>query len=131
MQDVDVASVRLAFTDDRRRVYLGLAGPGDNLFLWSESAFGGGGGIGPRETLVTHGARVQGGVHNEGLHDEEREVVGIVSDEVTAVHVGGHEAALVNNVFVAIGASMDDPIVVTTVEGERTVRRPRRPAGDT
>jgi hypothetical protein len=80
---------------------------------------------------VTHGARVQGEVHNEGLHDEEHEVVGIVSDEVTAVHVGGNEAVLVNNVFVAIGASLDDPIVVTTVEGKRTVRRPKLPAGDT
>ena len=127
MQHVDVASVRLAFSDDDHRVYLGLAGPGDSLFLWSESTFGGGVSIGPRETLVTHGARVQSSWNSDG----GGEVVGIVSDEVTAVHVGGAEAVLGNNVFVAVGASSDDRIVVHTADGERTVRRPRLPRGDT
>jgi hypothetical protein len=131
MQFVDVASVRLAFSDDEHRVYVGLAEPGDSLFLWSESTFGGGGGIGPRETLATHGARVQSGVRNEGLRDEEREVVGIVSDEATAVHVGGTEAILSNNVFVAVGASYSDPIVVQTANGQRTIRRPSLPRADT
>jgi hypothetical protein len=130
MQEVDVSSVRLAFSDEHHRVYVGLAGPGDNLFLWLESTFGGGCGIGPRETLMTHGARVQSSVRNEGLRDEEREVVGIVSDEVTAVRVGGTEAVLANNVFVATGASYDDPIVVMTADGERAVRRPKPPPGD-
>ena len=119
MQGLNVGSVRLAFSDGDHRVYVGLAGPGDRLFLWSENKFGAGGGIGPREILATVGARVQ-----SGWGDGGREVVGIVSDEVMAVHVGGTEAVLVNNVFVAVGAFPDDPIVLTTAAGERTVQRP-------
>jgi len=125
LQDVDVASVRLALALDHRRVYVGLAGPGDCLFLWSESQFGGAGSIGPRETLVTHGARVQSSWSDDGC-----EVVGIVSDEVTEVHVGGTEAVLANNVFIAVGAAFDDPIVVQTADRERAVRLPRQPPGD-
>jgi hypothetical protein len=125
LQGVNVGSVRLAYSDGEHRVYLGLAQPGDSLFLWSQNKFGAGGGIGPRETLVTHGARVQG-----SYGDRWREVVGIVSDEVTAVRVGDTEVILVNNVFVAVGSSPEDPIVVRTADGERTVRRPTPPSGD-
>jgi hypothetical protein len=130
MQNVDVASVRLAFSDDDHHVYIGVACPGDSLLLCSDSTFGGGSSIGARDTLVSHGARVQGAVRNEGLRDETREVVGIVADEVIAVRVGATEAVLVNNVFVATGASVDDPIVVTTADGERVVQRPTLPTGD-
>jgi hypothetical protein len=125
IEGVNLGSVRLAFSDGEHRVYVGLAGPGDSLFLWSENKFGGGGGIGPRETLATHGARIQGGSGDGG-----REVVGIVCDAVTAVHVGGIEAVLMNNVFVAVGAFPEDPIVLTTGDGSRTVQRPWLPGDD-
>lgn len=69
-------------------------------------------------------------MRNERLPNEAREVVGIVSDEVIAVRVGGTEAMLVNDVFVATGASFDDPIVVTTAEGERALPRLRLPPAD-
>jgi hypothetical protein len=121
-QEVDAASVRLALELDDRRVYVGLAGPDDCLFLFCDGRFGSGASIGPRETLVTHGARVQSGVNAGGSH-----VVGIVSDEVTAVHVGSTEAVLSNNVFLAVDVSLDDPIVFRAADGERTFQHsPRR-----
>jgi hypothetical protein len=100
MQHVDVASVRLAYSNHDHRVYVGVAGPGDSLFLWSESTCGGGAASVPeRRSLRT--ARASRAARDEGLRTEEREVVGIDADEVTAVHVGGTEAVLTNNVFIA------------------------------
>jgi hypothetical protein len=126
MQDVDIASLRLALALDDCRVYVGLAGPDDSLFLYSEGTFGGGGSIGPRETLVTRGARIQWGGSAGGC-----EIVGIVSDEVIAVHVGSAKAVLANNVFIAVDVSLDDPIVLRTADGERSVQLPMPRNGHT
>jgi len=89
-QEVDVASVRLALTFDDCRIYVGLGSRSESLFLCVDGPNGGGGGTGPRATLVTHGARLQssGGI-----------TIGIVADAVTAVRVGEVEAMLANNVF--------------------------------
>jgi hypothetical protein len=116
-QEVDVASIRFALAFDDRRIYVGLGTAHESLFLVVDGPNGGGASVGPRATLVTHGARVQGG---EGL------TIGVVADPVTAVRVGDVEAVLTNNVFVAY-ASLYDGIVVTTLEGERTVPRPPQP----
>ena len=116
-QEVDVASIRLALTFDDCRIYVGCGTRNGSLFLCVDSPDGGGSSVGPRATLVTHGARVQGG---------DGRTIGIVADPVTAVRVGGVEAVLANNVFVA-NASLYDGIVVTTPEGERRVPRPPQP----
>ena len=116
-QEVDVASVRLALTFDGCRIYVGLGTRYDSLFLAVDGPNGGGSSVGPRSTLVTDGARVQGG---------EGRTIGIVTDPVIAVRVGGVEAVLANNVFIA-NASLYEAIVVTTPEGERTLPRPPQP----
>jgi hypothetical protein len=116
-QEVDVASIRLALTFDDRRIYVGLGTRPESLFLGVDGPNGGGASVGPRATLVTHGARVQGG---EGM------TIGVVADPVTAVRVGDVEAVLANNVFVA-EASLSGGIVVTSPAGERTVPRPPQP----
>jgi hypothetical protein len=113
-QEVDVASMRFALAFDDRRIYVGVGTRPESLFLGVDGPNGGGASIGPRATLVTDGARVQGGA---GL------TIGIVADPVMAVRVGDVEAVLANNVFVA-HASLYDGIVVTTPEGERTVPKP-------
>lgn len=117
MQELDVSSVRLALTFDDCRIYVGLGTQPESLFLGVDGPNGSGASIGPRATLVTHGARVQG---DGGM------TIGIVADPVTAVRVGDVEAVLANNVFMA-NASMYEGIVVTTAEGERTVPRPPQP----
>jgi hypothetical protein len=116
-QGVDAASIRLALALDDCRIFVGLGTREESLFLCVAGPHGGGASIGPRATLVTHGARWQG---------HGNRTVGIVADLVTAVRVGDVEAELANNVFMA-NASLYDGIVVTTPEGERTVPRPRQP----
>ena len=116
-QEVDVDSIRLALTFDDCRIYVGLGTRDDSLFLCVDDPNGRAASLGPRATLVTHGARVQG---------DDGRTIGIVPDLVTAVRVGEIEAVLANNMFVA-KAFLYDGIVVTTPEGERTVPRPPQP----
>ena len=117
-QEVDAASVRLALDLDDCRIYVGLGTREESLFLCIDGPQGGGASVGPRATLVTHRARIQG---------NGKTTIGIVADLVTAVRVGDVDAVLANNVFVA-HASLHEGIVVTTPEGERTV--PIRPQPD-
>ena len=104
------------------RVYVGLGTRAESLALWMDTAEGGGGGVGPRSALLTHGATRQGHGGTRGFV-----IVGVVPDLVTAVRVGGLEAELADNVYAA-RASLYDEIVLTTIGGrERTVPPVARP----
>jgi hypothetical protein len=120
--EIDLSSVRLALVFEDLRIYAGLGTRAESLFLMLESADGGGGGIGPRSTLVTHGATRQGNGSRRG-----HVMLGIVPDLVTSVRVGGLYAEMGSNVYVA-RARPEDEIVLTLIGGgERTMPPVPRP----
>lgn len=119
---IDVGSVRLALAVEGLRVYVGVGTQPETLFLALDTKSGGGSSIGPRETLVTHGATRQ---EHSGIRGSV--TAGIVPDIVTAVRVGGLYAELGNNVYVA-RAPVYEEIVLTTIGGrERTMPPVPRP----
>jgi hypothetical protein len=112
---VDVESIRLALALEDRRVYVGRATPGESLILCLEVLGSRSSSIGPRTTLVTHGALVQGSTQGNGFV-----TVGIVADAVTAVRVGEADAVLGSNVFL-VKTPAADQVFVRSADGERAV----------
>jgi hypothetical protein len=114
--------VRLALAFEDLRVYVGVGTRAESLFLMLESTDGSSASIGPRATLVTHGATRQGSGNTRG-----HVMLGIVPDLVTAVRVDGLYAELANNVYLA-RARVEDEIVLTLIGGgERTMPPVPRP----
>lgn len=122
-QDVDPSTVRLALVDGDRRAFVALGAP-DQIYLATFDSAGGGVCGAPLSFLGDNGV-VCLKVSSNRLGSY---VAGIVDDEVTAVHVGGREAVLQNNVFLIDTASFGDPIVIITDGGSRDVT-PQLPFG--
>jgi hypothetical protein len=119
---IEPGSLRLAAVAGEIRLYVARGIDEESLVELTCHPSGGGASAGPRSTLVTHGARI-GSSSGGGLSY----VNGIVPDAVIAVRVGGVDAVLGDNGFIAVGKSLADPIVLVTADGERTVERPSFP----
>lgn len=119
-QRVDEASIRLALVVGDRRFYIARGTAEDDLFQFFVDSYGSTSAGGPRSVLVSHGAR-PGWTSNA-----DRCVAhGIVPDPVTAVRVGGVEAVLANNAYMAEVPSPGGQIVLSTADGDHVVPLPR------
>ena len=117
---VELETVRLALRTEWYREVLVGRGDDDVLALTVMTRSGGGGCLSLRWVLRELGAIVMTNSNTDGIL-----VVGIVSDDVSAVRVGEVPAMLVNNAFLAeIGRDDSPVVVVTTPEGDREAAGP-------
>ena len=116
---VEEASIRLALDVDDRRVYIARGTDDNDLFQFYFEAKGAGASGGPRSILASHGAHAAWNSNGGGCVAH-----GIVADAVIAVRIGGVEAVLANNAYMAEVPEPGGDVVLTTAAGEREFPRP-------
>lgn len=126
---VDPSTLRLALDDKERQIYVApdSRADADTVYVFLEGPGGGGAAGHPRSVLRTNGATImmQGSSREQGLV-----VCGVVPDHVSAVTVGGVEAILTNNAYLADVSSRPESIELMTATGKRRVNVPGRLSQD-
>ena len=118
-QRVDETSIRLALTIGDRHIYIARGTDDNDLYQFFFEPQSAGASGGPRSTLASHGACTAWSSSAGGCVAH-----GIVPDPVTAVRVGGVQAVLANNAYMAEVPSPGGEIVLTTPNGERVLQHP-------
>jgi hypothetical protein len=119
----DPSDLRLAFNSNDRQVYIARGKRPGTVGVWAISPFHSAAACGVMPDLATTGAWFMRG---SSSHEPGYVITGVVPDAVMSVHVGSTEATMGENVFVARVSSLDDPVVVTTDAGTKTVELPPR-----
>ncbi|MGH9024796.1 MAG: hypothetical protein ACRDWD_01565 [Acidimicrobiia bacterium] len=114
---VRAETVRLALDELNRRVYVAEGTDEDSIFLIYRGVGGGGACGSSRSSLATYGL-----IHMTNRSSAGDDViVGLVPDDVIAVHLDERPAVMGENVFIAHGGSAGRTLTLTTRLGQRKV----------
>jgi hypothetical protein len=114
---VNPDTVRLALGEQSRQVYVAEGTDEDSIFLIFSGAGGGGACGGPRSNLAVYGLIY---MTNSGSGGDDV-IVGLVPDDVIAVHLDERPAVMGENVFIADRGSTGRALTLTTRSGQREV----------
>jgi hypothetical protein len=110
-------TVRLALDDQSRQVYVAEGTEEDSIFLIFSGAGGGGACGGPRSNLADYGVVYMTSSSSAG----DDVIVGLVPDDVIAVHLDGRPVVMGENAFIADGGLDGRTLALTTRLGQREI----------
>jgi hypothetical protein len=113
---------RLALDHSDTQLYVGEATRDKSIYFAHREPMSGGAWEFPRWALAKHRAAVAG---RTGYDGRAAQLWGVITDEVIAVEVVGHQAVMGENVFfVALeDSALPDEVALATESGEHVIRR--------
>jgi hypothetical protein len=114
---VNPETVRLALDERNRQLYVAEGTDEDSIFLIFRGVGSGGACGGQRSNLAAYGLAYMTNSSSGG----ENVIVGLVPDDVIAVHLDGRPVVMGENVFIADRGSIDRTLTLTTRLGQREI----------
>jgi hypothetical protein len=112
---------RLALDHGGARLYVGEAMRADSIYFAHREPTSGGGWEFPYRVFAEHRAAITGRV---GDDRRGAQLWGVITDEVIAVRVAGHDAVMGENVFFVVlnDSAAPDEVTLTTASGDHEIR---------